>query len=259
MSEKKIIFSTENLTVGYPDKIVATELNFQLTESKLIGLIGANGIGKSTLLKTISGILKPISGKIFIENQNLNNISPKQLSRKISLVLTDKLTLSNLTVFEVVALGRHPYTNWLGTLSEKDLAQTNLALQITQIEHLAQKKYFEISDGQLQKVLIARTLAQDTPLIILDEPTTHLDFQHKILTLKLLQNLAKNQQKTILFSTHDLELAIQMCDEIMLMTPEFFEINLPKNLIDNNHLNYLFKDESIFFDKEKEKFVFKNF
>ncbi|MEG1026614.1 MAG: ABC transporter ATP-binding protein, partial [Flavobacterium sp.] len=212
------ILKTSNLNIGYKTKkatvTIAENLNLNLTSGKLVSLIGANGIGKSTLLRTITGIQKPLSGTVFLNDKNINTYKPLDLAQNLSLVLTEKLPPSNLTVFELVALGRQPYTNWVDSLTETDIEKVQEAMALTQIEHLAQKKHFEISDGQLQKVLIARALAQDTPLIILDEPTTHLDLLHKVSLFKLLKKLTQETQKCILFSTHDIDLAIQLSDEM---------------------------------------------
>lgn len=253
------ILSTSNLNIGYKTKketvTIADNLNLNLSSGKLISLIGANGIGKSTLLRTITGIQPPLSGNVFLNDKNINTYQPLDLAQNLSLVLTEKLPPSNLTVFELVALGRQPYTNWIGTLTPIDVEKVEEAMQLTQIEHLSAKKHFEISDGQLQKVLIARALAQDTPLIILDEPTTHLDLLHKVSLFKLLKKLTQETQKCILFSTHDIDLAIQLSDEIIIMTPETVVQDQPCNLISNGSFATLFKDEHIVFDAEKGKFV----
>lgn len=255
----KNILKTSDLSIGYKSKketvTIAENLNLNLLSGKLISLIGANGIGKSTLLRTITGIQKPLSGKVFLSDQDITTFKPLELAQNLSVVLTEKLPPSDLSVFELVALGRQPYTNWIGTLTPEDIAKVNEALVLTQISHLAQKKHFEISDGQLQKVLIARALAQDTPLIILDEPTTHLDLLHKVSLFKLLKKLTQETQKCILFSTHDIDLAIQLSDEMIIMTPEFIVQDEPCNLISNGNFDALFKDEHIVFDAEKGKFV----
>jgi len=255
----KSILKTSNLTIGYKSKkatvVIAENLNLDLNSGKLISLIGANGIGKSTLLRTITGIQEPLSGTVFLNDKNINSYKPSDLAQNLSLVLTEKLPPSNLSVFELVALGRQPYTNWIGTLTPTDIEKVQEALVLTQIEHLAQKKHYEISDGQLQKVLIARALAQDTPLIILDEPTTHLDLLHKVSLFKLLKKLTQETQKCILFSTHDIDLAIQLSEEMIIMTPELIVQDEPCNLISNGSFANLFKDEHIIFDAEKGKFV----
>jgi iron complex transport system ATP-binding protein len=253
------ILSTSNLSIGYTSKketvTIAEKLNLNLHAGKLIALIGANGIGKSTLLRTITGIQKPLKGEVFLNDKKITSYEPLDLAQNLSLVLTEKLPPSNLTVFELVALGRQPYTNWIGTLSNEDIQKVQEALELTQIEHLSQKKHFEISDGQLQKVLVARALAQDTPLIILDEPTTHLDLLHKVSLLKLLKKLTHETKKCILFSTHDIDMAIQLSDEMIIMTPETVIQDEPCNLISKGSFNTLFKDEHIVFDSEKGKFI----
>ena len=190
-----------------------------------------------------------------LNEKNIHELDSLSLAQNLSLVLTEKLPPSNLTVFELIALGRQPYTNWIGKLTEYDIAKVNEAMELTQISHLASKKHYEISDGQLQKVLVARALAQDTPLIILDEPTTHLDLLHKVALFKLLKKLTQETEKCILFSTHDIDMAIQLSDEIIIMTPETVVQDQPCNLIMKGSFNTLFKDEHIIFDAEKGKFV----
>jgi len=167
--------------------------------------VGANGIGKSTLLRTLTNVQKPLSGEIYINSKSVLDYEPVELAQQLSLVLTEQIASKNLSVFELVALGRQPYTNWMGNLSQEDITITNKALAQTNIEALKTKKCFELSDGQLQKVMIARALAQDTDLIILDEPTTHLDMYHKAYILKLLKKLAKDTGKTILYSSHEID------------------------------------------------------
>ena len=258
--ENQIILKANPISIGYRDKktvkIVSENIKIELQKGKLIALVGVNGIGKSTLLKTITGIQKPLEGTVYLNDKNIAEYSAGDLAQQMSLVLTEHLPPSNLTVFELVALGRQPYTNWLGTLTSEDIEKVNDAIRLTKIEHLVEKKHFEISDGQLQKVLIARALAQDTPLIILDEPTTHLDLLHKFTLLQLLQKLAKETQKCILFSTHDIDLAIQLCDEMIIMTPEKTVQSSPCELIEKGVFNELFDDKSIGFDKDKGKFIF---
>lgn len=267
MTSTNNIICTKNLSIGYTTKkeniVIAENLNLNLASGKLIALIGGNGIGKSTLLRTLSGIQQPLSGEVFLNEITLQSYSPLALAQQLSLVLTEKLPPSNLTVYELVALGRQPYTNWLGKLSAHDNEQINRAIELTQIDSLTQKKHFEISDGQLQKVLVARALAQDTPLIILDEPTTHLDLLHKVSLFKLLKKLSQETNKCILFSTHDIDLAIQLADEMIVMTEETSSESSrtnvvqdqPCNLISKGVFNQIFKDETISFDGEKGKFI----
>ena len=260
MSKK--ILETNNLSIGYTAKhstiTIAERLDLNLSQGKLIALIGANGIGKSTLLRTLTGIQKPLSGNILLQGIDINDYEPLALAQQMSVVLTEKLPPSNLTVYELIGLGRQPYTNWLGTLTAFDKAKIDEAMDMTDIRHLALKKHYEISDGQLQKVLIARALAQDTPLIILDEPTTHLDLQHKVSLFKLLKKLTLDSKKCILFSTHDIDMAIQLSDEMIVMTTDKVIQDQPCNFIANGIFDSLFPDDDISFDKDKGKFVFKN-
>lgn len=259
MNHNKKILTTSNLSIGYPSKkgnnTIAQNLNLELSAGQLVSLVGANGIGKSTLLRTLTGIHKPLSGTVILNGKDIHKYEPLELAQNLSLVLTEKLPPSNLTVFELIALGRQPYTDWLGKLSAEDVEKVNQAIGLTHIEHLVDKKHHEISDGQLQIVLIARALAQDTPLIILDEPTTHLDLLHKVSVFKLLKKLSQETQKCILFSTHDIDLAIQLSDEMIVMTERNAEQDQPCNLISKGVFNSLFKDAAITFDSKKGKFV----
>ena len=255
----KIILQATKISIGYTSKkaknIIASNIDLSLEKGKLIALIGANGIGKSTLLRTITGIQKTISGTVLLNEKDIHKLDTVTLAQNLSVVLTEKLPPSNLTVWELIALGRQPYTNWIGKLTDKDIAKINEAIELTQISHLISKKHYEISDGQLQIVLIARALAQDTPLIILDEPTTHLDLLHKVVLFKLLKKLTQETGKCILFSTHDIDMAIQLSDEMIIMTPENVIQDQPCNLILKGSFNDLFQDEHIVFDSEKGKFV----
>lgn len=257
--EKKIVLSAQHLNIGYHHKkdadTVARNINLAFAEGSLIALIGANGIGKSTLLRTLTGIQKPVTGLVLLNDKNITSYTSKEIAQNLSVVLTESLPPSNLSVFELVALGRQPYTNWLGKLSTDDLDKVNEAIALTQIGHIAHKKHFEISDGQLQKVLIARALAQDTPLIVLDEPTTHLDLQHKVNLIKLLKKLATDTGKCILYSTHDLDLALQLSDQIVVMAAGSVKQDTPQNLIAANAFDKLFNDSSIRFDAQKGGFI----
>ena len=252
------ILETRSLTIGFrvknKTKTVFKNININIKQGQLISIIGANGIGKSTLLRTLTGAQKPLSGDVMLCNSNLQQMSKIAIAKKLSVVYTDRLPPSNLSVFELVALGRQPYTNWLGKLSATDLEKIHWAIKLTEIEHLQNQKHYELSDGQLQKVLVARALAQDSPLIILDEPTTHLDLVNKVLLFKLLKKLTIETNKCILLSTHDLDLAIQISDEVVVMIPEKLVQDTPKNLIENNILNTIFNDEHILFDAITKNF-----
>ena len=260
MSDKNqnIILKTINLAIGYTSKkeetIIASNINFDLHKGELIGLVGANGIGKSTLLRTLTKVQPALNGDVLIHSKPIESYNAIDLAKELSLVLTESIVSKNLTVFELVALGRQPYTNWVGTLSSNDIAIVNTALSQANLIDLKHKKCFELSDGQLQKVMIARALAQDTALIILDEPTTHLDMYHKAYVLKLLQKLAKETNKTILFSSHEIDLAIQLCDKMIVMTNNDIVSDTPKNLIKQGAFNNLFPKDLIIFDENTGAF-----
>lgn len=257
-NNKHTILKIERLSIGYQTKkatsLIAKNINIELKRGELIGLVGANGIGKSTLLRTLTTIQPALQGNIILNNKSINTYTAIELATCMSLVLTEQLMSKNLTVFELVALGRQPYTNWVGNLAENDLAIINKAIKQTNLSELKERKCFELSDGQLQKVMIARALAQDTDLIILDEPTTHLDMYHKAYILKLLQQLVKDTNKTILFSSHEIDLAIQLCDSMIVMTNEGIVSDTPCRLIEQGIFETLFPNDLIGFDSSTGSF-----
>ncbi len=205
-------------------------------------------------MRTIGSVQKSLSGEIHIDNLVLSDYSSLDLATKISLVLTEPIASKNLTVLELIALGRQPYTNWLGTLTETDKAKTKEAILLVEIEALQHKKCYELSDGQLQRVMIARALAQDTQIILLDEPTSHLDLYHKVQILKLLKNIAHQTQKTILFTTHEIEVALQLCDKMLLLRKEESYFGTPASLIQAKHFEKLFPSNMIQFDATSGSF-----
>lgn len=258
---KHTALDVRELSVGYFSRknttVVAENITFSAQEGELIGLVGANGIGKSTLLRTLSQMQPPLSGSISIQETNLTALTGLQLATRLSVVLTEPPASKNLTVQELVSLGRQPYTNWMGTLAERDTEKINWALDSTDTLVLAKRKCFELSDGQLQRVAIARALAQDTPLIILDEPTTHLDVYHRAYILKLLKTLARETKKTILFSTHEIDLAIQLADKMVVMTETGTYYDTPHTLIEAGLFDSLFPKDTIHFDSETGRFTIK--
>jgi iron complex transport system ATP-binding protein len=252
------VLKTENLSIGYRKKnkvqIVVSNINIEINSGELVAVIGVNGAGKSTLLKTLSGIIQNVEGEVFTQENKLSKIPPDKLSKHISLVLTERAVSKNLSVMELVALGRQPYTNWIGRLTKNDLKKIMHAIRLVDIEEIKDKKCHELSDGQFQKVLIARALAQDTSLIILDEPTTHLDMYHKAYVLKLLQKLSKETNKAILFASHEINLALQLCDKLLILKDQKALFGRPKELIETGAFNDLFPDHLIHFDKESSTF-----
>jgi iron complex transport system ATP-binding protein len=259
---KSVILEAIGLSIGYSNKvnptIICKDITLQLERGKLITLVGANGIGKSTLLRTLTGIQKPLHGKVTLHGKEIQQYKANTLAQEMSLVLTEKLQTENISVYELIALGRQPYTNWLGKLTSQDEIKIKEAIEQTQIAHLCDKKVIEVSDGQLQKALIARALAQDTSIIVLDEPTTHLDLFHKVAVFKLLKKLSNETGKCIVLSTHDIDMAIQISDEMIVITEQNVVQDQPCNLISKGIFDTIFKDTSIKFDSEKGKFVISN-
>jgi iron complex transport system ATP-binding protein len=253
-----IVLKAEDLSIGYKSKktqaVIAHNINFELQKGQLIGLVGANGIGKSTLLRTLIKVQPAISGSVLLNGQNINKLSTVDLAKQLSIVLTEPLTSKNLSVYELIALGRHPYTNWIGSLTNSDEHIIDNAIRSVNIKSLIDKKCFQLSDGQLQKVMLARALAQDTDIIVLDEPTTHLDMYHKAYILKLLQKLTKETGKTILFSSHEIDLAIQLCDTMIVMRVDNVVCDQPCNLISHGVFESLFPKDLISFDKTSGSF-----
>ncbi|TMM53683.1 ABC transporter ATP-binding protein [Maribacter algarum] len=243
-----ITISTKDLTIGYKNVTVANTINFDSLSGEFIGIVGINGIGKSTLLRTLAKIQPSLSGSISIEGKALNTLDTSALASEISIVLTEPIASKNLTVQEVIALGRQPYTNWIGTLTEQDTSKIKEAIQMLQLEDLVHKKCYELSDGQLQRVMIARALAQDTSIILLDEPTTHLDLYHKVQILKLLKSITEETKKTILFTSHEIEMVIQLCDKLLLLKESDSSYGTPNELIEKRAFDTLFPSDTVIFD-----------
>ncbi|RAV30376.1 ABC transporter ATP-binding protein [Sinomicrobium soli] len=256
--EKEEVLRAEQLRIGYKSRrktdIIASGISFAALKGELTAIIGANGMGKTTLLRTLARILPAISGNITLHRKPLGKFSASGLAREIGLVLTGHHPSGNLTVNEIIALGRHPYTNWMGTPGAEDRAKVDEAKKLLGIEPLGTEKCYTLSDGQLQKVMIARVIAQDTSVIILDEPTTHLDVYHKTHILKLLRTLAHKTGKSIIFSSHEIEHSIQLCDKILVLHRGGADFGTPQSLVRNGTFNRLFPEDLITFDPETTSF-----
>lgn len=252
------VLKSVDLQIGYHHKsvvsTVAQEINFDVHPGELVAVVGTNGIGKSTLLRTLSDLQPKLSGEILLNNTPLSKLSANQLAKQLSIVLTEGIPTKNLSVLEVIALGRQPYTNWIGSLSDRDIAVVKSVLKDTGLNDLKEKKCYQLSDGQFQRVMIARALAQDTALIILDEPTTHLDIYHKAYVLKMLKNIAKTTAKSIVFSTHEIALALQLCDKVLILKKEKSNFGTPKELIQQGRFSDLFESDLITFDPQTASF-----
>lgn len=217
-------------------------------------MVGINGVGKSTLLRTLARVQPTLCGEIHLMNKPLSLYKSGQLAKELSIVLTEGIPTKNLSVVEVIALGRQPYTNWIGNLSATDIQVIKTILNETALESIQNKKCYQLSDGQFQRVMIARALAQDTSLIILDEPTTHLDIYHKASVLKLLKDIVSNSKKAIVFSTHEIALALQLCDKILIVEKEKSTFGTPSELIEQGSFSDLFGSDLISFDPQTASF-----
>jgi len=245
MMEKQEILKINELSIGYGKssrvKPILSRINLSAGTSQLISLMGANGTGKSTLLRTICGIQPALSGEVLIEGQSIHNLSVRQLATLLSVVLTERIQPGYMTVSNLVAMGRHPHTDWRGRLLQKDLDATNHALEITGLNLLSNHYPHTLSDGQLQKAMIARALAQDGHLMLLDEPLIHLDIPSKREIVKLLQRTARESGKTIIMATHELELSLKTADRLWLIDNHRKIIDgTPEELIANGVISATF-------------------
>ncbi len=253
----------KNLTIGYSSKkkrkIVAENINSSIFSGELTCLLGANGIGKSTLLRTLSAFQPKLSGNIYIQEKEIEEYPEKKLATLISVVLTEKFDIKNMTVRELIGLGRSPYTGFWGKLSREDDKVVENAIALVKIENLSNRMIHTLSDGERQKVMIAKTLAQETPIVLLDEPTAFLDFPSKVEIMQLLHQLSRKTNKTIFLSTHDLELALQIADKIWLMDKQIgIRIGTPEDLSLNGSLSNFFARKGIIFDQNTGLFRIEN-
>jgi iron complex transport system ATP-binding protein len=196
-------FKFENTSVGYNGKAIIKNLNHELVPGDIVSLMGWNGSGKSTMLKSICGLIDLVEGNIVLDNKLISDMSHKEISKKISIVLSSKPEVMFSTVYDIVCLGRSPFLSFLGVLTKEDKEIVDKCLKYFNLEGLINKDFNELSDGQKQRVLMAKSLAQDTPIILFDEPLSYLDIPHKLSTIELIKNIAKELKKIIIFSTHD--------------------------------------------------------
>ena len=251
--EKKIVIQGKDLSIGYrtgkKEKIVHQHLNFQLHAGELTCLLGANGAGKSTLLRTLSASQPSLAGELHILNKPVSEYTEKERSRTIGVVLTDKTFTGGLSVYELVALGRQPHTGFFGRLTKEDRRIVEEAMENVGIAHKAKNYTAELSDGERQKVMIAKALVQECPLILLDEPTAFLDVVSRIEIMHLLHRLAIEQDKAILLSTHDIEQALVLSDKLWLLTKgEGLQYGVTEDIILSHRMDSLFPHKDIRFD-----------
>ena len=235
------VIKTQNLSIGYNGKPLMTDINVSLNAGDIVALAGPNGAGKTTLFKTLTASIKPVSGEVSLMGRNLSDYSATERASLFSLVLTDKPDDMFLKVLDIVAAGRYPYMGLLARLKDKDREIVMQSLDTVGITALAERNFISLSDGEKQKVMIAKALAQDTPIIFMDEPAAFLDYPSKIELIHLMKRLSREQGKTILFSSHDLELLLRYSDQMWLVAPKkSLKVGSPKELVDNGIIDKYF-------------------
>lgn len=244
----------KNLSTGYGRHTVSANLNATLQSGRLTCLLGPNGVGKSTLLRTLCGFQPPLEGRMELDGKDMAQLSRKEMSRSIGVVLTERPDVADMRASDMVALGRTPYTGFWGTLGTEDRNRVDEAMQLVGITHLAHRMIHTLSDGERQKVMIAKALAQQTPVILLDEPTAFLDFPSKVETMRLLHRLAHESGKTVFLSTHDLETAIQLSDDLWLLSADGLESGTADSLSADGSLERFVSCNGIRFDAARKVF-----
>ncbi|WP_075603639.1 ABC transporter ATP-binding protein [Saccharicrinis aurantiacus] len=255
---KQQLLSLVNLSVGYSkDDALHSDINVSVNAGEFTCLLGPNGAGKSTLIKTISGFLPKVEGEVWFGKERIENLNEQKKAKLVSVVLTERISVPNLTVFELVGLGRTPYTGFFGKLTDTDVQKVYDAIKAVGLAKFAHKSIDKMSDGERQKAMIAKALVQETPFIILDEPTAFLDFPAKIEIMQLLLQLSRDHNRGILLSTHDLEMALQIADKIWLIGPDRkLTEGVPEDLVLSNDFNDFFERDGIHFDKHAGNFKF---
>lgn len=220
---EKIHFSTKKMTVGYDGVPLIKEIEIELKKGEILTLIGPNGAGKSTVLKSIAGQLSLIAGTVFWENSRINELSEKERARLLSVVLTEKIYPELMTCRDVVSMGRYPYTGNLGLLSLEDKEKVSEAMRLVHVDGLAEKEFLTLSDGQRQRVMLAKAIAQEPEILILDEPTSFLDIRYKLEFLSLLKALAEEKNLAVIMSLHELDMAERISDKILCVKGEYID------------------------------------
>jgi iron complex transport system ATP-binding protein len=254
LSTQPAALSTSLLSIGYtaprqPPKVVLDDITVALNAGELVCLIGPNGAGKSTLMRTLAGMQPPLSGAIKIQGEDLSALSPRDLAQRLSIVLTERVDVGILSAYALVALGRFPYTDWSGTLTPADEAVVRWAIQAVGAVDLAARNVGELSDGERQKIMIARALAQEPAVMLLDEPTAFLDLPRRAEMMQLLRRLARETGRAILLSTHDLDLALHNADRMWLLPKGGpLHVGAPEDLVLSGAFEQAFQAEGVQFD-----------
>ena len=240
-----------DIALGYPGRLLYEGIDIAFRPGELTALVGRNGAGKSTLLRTLAGLLQPLRGEVSLGGRPLGEMSVREVAAQVSFVSTEEVRVGDLSVYDVVGLGRAPYTNWIGRLGAEDRRRVDEALELVGMSAFARKGIDSLSDGERQRVMIARSLAQDTPVILLDEPTAFLDLPNKYEIVLLLRRLAHDHGKTILASTHDLNIALEQCDRIVMIDGGRFIESRPADMIADGTIQRLFEGTILRYDSEK--------
>lgn len=252
------MITLNKLTTGYAkngvSKEISTELQLEIKKGSLVGILGRNGIGKSTLIKTLAGFQKPLSGNVQVLGKTVHEMTPQQRAKCLSIVLTERKFNGDLIGKELIQLGRQPHTNWRGKQTPEDREIVSQIIKQLNIEQLADQMLKTMSDGEVQKILLARALAQQTPLIFLDEPSSHLDLFNKSLLFQEIKQIVRKEGKTVVFSSHYLNTTIQICDQIILLLDNQWEYGSPEELIEKGVFQSIFPKESVFFDPKQKQF-----
>lgn len=238
----------EHVSLGYGSRLLLCDISARMQAGELVALVGRNGAGKSTLLRAIAGLGPVRSGTILLDGAHVGKLSPRQLAATEAFVTTERVRIPNLRCRDVVALGRAPYTNWIGRMQPEDVRIAERSLHLVGMEAYADRTMDRMSDGECQRVMIARALAQDTPVILLDEPTSFLDLPNRYELCTLLGRLAHHEGKCILFSTHELDIALTLCDSVALLDPPGMHHLPTDELIRSGRIERLFNNSSVAFD-----------
>ncbi len=239
------MITLRDINIGFGKRTLLNDANVDFTNGIVTALIGRNGSGKSTLLRAMAGLNRHYKGEIYLDGDNVLSLTPAEAARKLAFVNTERTRLSNMRCRDVVAMGRAPYTNWIGKLRHEDMEIVDNALAQVGMTEFADRTLDRMSDGECQRIMIARALAQDTDNILLDEPTSFLDMPNRYELVNLLVELAHRQQKCIIFSTHELDIAVKLCDRIALIDDKHLHSITPEQFIANGYLDRLFSTTNI--------------
>ncbi len=254
------VLATEDLSIGYaprrgPRRVIADNLNLALHAGEVVCLLGPNGVGKSTLLRTLVGMQRPLAGRVLLDGDDLAALAPREVARRLSVVLTERIEVGQLTAYALVALGRHPHTDWTGRLTPRDEEVARRALEAVDAVNLAARLVHELSDGERQRVMVARALAQEPLVMVLDEPTAFLDLPRRVEMMRLLRGLARETNRALLLSTHDLDLALRSADALWLLAPGgVMRVGAPEDLVLGGAFEAAFASEGISFDRARGSF-----